>query len=141
MHAIVIWILLILIRLHRKHLLPMTVLSTLLFLFSSLFSLLAHTSPRIDAISRVFPSSMTKLHKYLQFTKDEFVKFVVCPNSKCFAVYDYNDCVVGSGKYANIAQICYNSEKVLVTPCCYALLKLMVEESYCIRLKYIAISL
>lgn len=43
-------------------------------------------------IIAVFPGSMYMLRQFLDFDKDNFDKFVVCP--KCHKLYSYNECII-----------------------------------------------
>ena len=67
----------------------------------------------------LFPPSLHCLHKLLGYQKDEFMKYVVCANAKCSAVYKYDDCVAIAGRHWS-SKLCSNlmlTGTILVMTC------------------------
>ena len=56
-----------------------------------MLSLLSSTSPNIAALLAVFPSSLYMLKKKLNFSKDPFEKYVICPS--CCSLYIFEECL------------------------------------------------
>ena len=83
--------------LHRKHLLPAAVLTTLLMLFHAVFTILGQASAKVKDICKIFPSTLSQMERFLKLQKDNFIKYVVCPT--CASVYKYENCLEGSGRY------------------------------------------
>ena len=53
----------------------------------------------IKRSSNSVPLSLKALHKSLQLTENDFVKYVVCP--KFDSIYDYNDCIITCASGSN----------------------------------------
>ena len=108
-----------LLELQRKHFLPDSVLSLLLSFFSITFHIIGISSTFVKEIALLFPPSLHCLHKLLGYQKDEFMKYVVCANPKCSAVYKYDDCVEIAGRHWS-SKLCSNltpTGTILVMTC------------------------
>ena len=65
------------------------------------FSVLAQIHPEIAEIAKLFPSTIYKLNQSLGLQREQFVRYVTCPNAKCNAIYDYRKCVEVCGSNRN----------------------------------------
>ena len=72
-------------------------METLLRFLGTFFKVLSPLSTHIADLSKHFPSSLYAMLKFAGVNKDDFTAYVVCPNSKCCAIYHYENCLEGSG--------------------------------------------
>ncbi|KXJ06347.1 hypothetical protein AC249_AIPGENE12530 [Exaiptasia diaphana] len=62
----------------------------LISFIGAVFSSLGSLFPALASVALLFPKSFNLLKQKLGLTKDQFVKFVVCP--KCETLYEFDDC-------------------------------------------------
>lgn len=87
----VLWILSSLVHIQNKYLLSNACIEKLLQLFSQIFFFVGKCSKLFKAISNAFPHSLYRFRKLTEFDRDDFLKYIVCPN--CTALYRYGDVV------------------------------------------------
>ena len=69
---------------------PDTAIGNLLHFISSLFLALSSRNQYFASISDHFPKNVALLWKLLKYDRNNFIKYVVCP--ECCKLYNYNDC-------------------------------------------------
>ena len=62
---------------------------------SVFFFVLGRLYPELLDIAKSFPTTVYSLQKLLGVRKDMFVRYVTCP--KCYAIYQYSQCIEVSG--------------------------------------------
>lgn len=68
------------------------VVSLILAFLKSLFSVISQECALAATVATIIPGSLYMLWKHLNFKKDNFRRYVVCP--KCYSLYEYADCVI-----------------------------------------------
>ena len=97
---LITWIIAFLAALQRKHLIPDVALEALLKFLSTFLKVLGAFSVEVANIAKKFPSSFHRMLNYARIDKNDFTKFVVCPNPECCSLYKYVDCFTGGGTHA-----------------------------------------
>lgn len=105
-HQFILWILSSLFHLQNKFLLSNACIEKLLQLFCQIFHFVGKFNKLFENISKSFPHSMYRFWKLTEFDRDDFMKYIVCPN--CTALYRYED-VVQTHDGRTIARKCYNT--------------------------------
>ena len=73
----------------------------------------AFQNEMIKRSSNSVPLSLKALHKSLQITENDFVKYIVCP--KCDSIYEYNYCVITRASGNNESKTCYHVSHPILT--------------------------
>lgn len=81
--TIVLWLLHFVKALQRKHSMPSVVLNAILKFLRAIFTVLSPCSEVIAMIARKCSSSLYGAHKRLGIQRDDFVKYMVCPDTLC----------------------------------------------------------
>ena len=79
----------------RKHYVLDTAVGLLQKVLSVFFFVLGLLYPELLDIAKSFPTTVYSLQKLLGVRKDIFVRYVTCP--KCYAIYQYSQCIEVSG--------------------------------------------
>ena len=90
-YQFVLWILASLMHLQNKYFLSNMCLIKLLQLFSQVFHIIGKISSFFSTVSNLFPHSIYRFREMIKFDRDDFVKYIVCPN--CASLYRYEDVV------------------------------------------------
>ena len=72
-------------------------MEALLRFLGTFFKVLSPLSTNITDFSKHFPASLYTMLKFAGINKHDFTTYIVCPNSKCCAIYLYQNCLEGSG--------------------------------------------
>ena len=104
--TIVLWVLHFLIALQRKHAISAVALNALLKFLCAVFKLLSPFSEVMATMAREFPSSLYGVHKRIGIMNDDFLKYVVCPDDSCCALYAYNECIESRGSHQTTKTCC-----------------------------------
>ena len=86
-----LWILCSLLHIQNAFLLTNACIEKLLHLFCQVFYFFAGFNTLFQTIANCFPHSIYRFRKLLDFDRDDFMKYVVCPN--CTSLYRYDDVV------------------------------------------------
>ena len=97
--TIVLWLLHFLVSLQRKHTIPAVALNALLKFLSTVFQVLSPFSEMMATVAKECPSSLYGLHKKLGIKNDDFLKYVVCPDDSCCALYTYDESIESSSSH------------------------------------------
>ncbi|XP_023933297.1 uncharacterized protein LOC106175327 [Lingula anatina] len=62
----------------------------------------------LDRVAALFPASLYYLRKVMAIDRDDFVRYVTCPNPDCAAVYDYEKCFDTNRRGEKVAKKCWN---------------------------------
>lgn len=104
--AVVLWLVYFIIALQKKHYIPDVAVSTLLKFLAAFFKVIGLCFPQTTDLFKHFPSSLYQLRKVVGTSEEKFKRYVVC--SKCYAVYNFDDCIQTSGR-SQVAKCCSDS--------------------------------
>lgn len=117
---LVLWIVHFLAVLQRKCNLTKTAVALLLQFLKIFFTVLARIAPALSDINKHFPPTIYQMEKLLGINEEALIRYVVC--SKCYSVYNYNDCITEAGS-TQVARLCRFQSSNFGQPCNGTLLK------------------
>ncbi|MES9880914.1 MAG: hypothetical protein ABW185_08540 [Sedimenticola sp.] len=89
--AVTHWVLYCLMFLQCLHIIGNNCLVNILILIKHIFTMLSEDSQLCAGIASIFPVTLYMVWKIVKFERDDFLKYVVCPN--CSAIFEYNSIV------------------------------------------------